>query len=143
MRKDRRTINLSGNTVENPAPYKLYVNLSPDAREIIEGIREDTGQTAVVAMSRLLEWFAGQDRKFRLAILHNDEETKREQARLVLREMADLEAADPVAAAGSVAGVTFDQAVRIMRVMTDHIERLGAGLREAGAGKGVQKKERR
>jgi len=69
-------------------PISTPINLTPRARAIIEGIREETGVPNTEAMVRILEWFTSLDRKFRLAILNRDEETKRELFLLVLQQMA-------------------------------------------------------
>lgn len=65
----------------------LMVSLQPDARKIIEKIREDTGIPQTEALKRLLEWFAGLDRKLRLAILDNDPATRDELVRLAFAGM--------------------------------------------------------
>lgn len=66
----------------------IAVDLTPRAREVIDGIRDDTGVPNTEAMARLLEWFAGLDRKLRLAVLTRDIDTRNELLALALRDMA-------------------------------------------------------
>lgn len=58
-----------------PKRKNIQIDLTPRAREIIEGLRADTGVPNTEAMVRLLEWFAGLDRRLRVAILTRDQET--------------------------------------------------------------------
>lgn len=110
----------------------IHVPLHQSASEVIEGIRDDTGVSKTEAATRIFEWFAGLDRKLRLAVLNRDADTRRELTRLVLAEMAGVEAADPGAAAAA-ADMSIEQAVRIARVMLDHVERLDAGRKNEPA----------
>lgn len=56
-------------------PKSIQLQLSGAAREIVEGLRADTGIPNTEAMARLLEWFASLDRRLRVAILTRDQET--------------------------------------------------------------------
>lgn len=116
---------------EQQKPKTVTLNLTPKAREIVENIREDTGVPNTTAMERFLEWLGEQDRKFRVAVLTKDPELKREMARLVLADMAAIEAADPGHA--QPVPVTVEQATRIIRVMLGHIERIHLGMTNAEA----------
>lgn len=66
----------------------IHITLGPEAREVVEKLRQDTGIPNTEAVARLLEWFAGLDRKFRLALLNRDASTRAELARLTLQDMA-------------------------------------------------------
>lgn len=87
----------------------VMVSLNAEAREVVERLREDTGIPNTEALTRILEWFASRDRKFRLALLNGDEDTKAGLARLTLLEMAGLDGADE-AAARPFESMTFEQA---------------------------------
>ena len=86
------------------------VPLNSRANAIIDKLRDDTGIPKVEAIARIVEWFAQQDRKFRLAILTRDLETQRELARLSLVDMAGI---DQEAAASLAEHVPAEQAIKI------------------------------
>ena len=65
-----------------PKQKTVQIMLTPESRRIIENLRDDTGIPNTESMARILEWFAGLDRKLRLAILNRDEETRNELALL-------------------------------------------------------------
>lgn len=89
-------------------PKTLTVNLSPEAREVIESLREDTGVPNTTAMERILEWFSKQDLRFRQAILLRSPASSQEMARMALEQMAGLAAMVGDKAAGTTLA---DQAV--------------------------------
>lgn len=89
------------------------------AKAIIEGIREDTGVPKTEALTRILEWFAGLDRKLRIAVLTRDPDTRRELTRLVLRDMADLKDAGDLEDAAE--DVELERALRIAQAMIHRI----------------------
>jgi hypothetical protein len=95
----------------------LTVNLTADARTVIESIRDDTGIPNTEAMTRILEWFATLDRKFRLAILNRDEETRRELAGDALSKMAGVDGISLKA----TADMTPDQMKEAIRFLTDRL----------------------
>jgi hypothetical protein len=66
----------------------ISVTLTPRARGVVEKLRADTGIPNTESVARLLEWFAGLDRKHRLALLNGDPATRAELARLSLEQMA-------------------------------------------------------
>src|SRR5687767_2562912 len=99
----QKAIDLHSVSDDNGIRKTITVTLNPRARDVVEQLREDTGVPNTEAMARILEWFAAQDRKFRLAVLTRDEETKRELVRLVLQEMAGM---DKAGLADATAAVT-------------------------------------
>jgi methylphosphotriester-DNA--protein-cysteine methyltransferase len=104
----------------------IGITLNPEARKVIEQIREDTGIPNTEAMTRILEWFAGLDRKFRLAVLSRDEETRRELAADVLSKMSGLHGAKAFSA---TAEMTPDQMAKAIRFLTDRLESLATGYK--------------
>jgi hypothetical protein len=135
----RKTSYVGGIVVDKVAdaaadgPLGLHVQLNPVAHGIIKRIREDTGVPNTEAMARILEYFAGLDRKFRLAIINKDPETRRELARLALREMAAMDAA------GEEPPGTVEQSCVLIRALATKIEHAeSARQREFGA-KGKKK----
>lgn len=97
----------------------ISIQLSPKAREIVDQLRGDTGIPNTEALSRILEWFAGQDRKLRIAILTNDVDTRHELLRLALRDMAAM---DTSAATIGGVPVTLKETAAVIRAMADRIE---------------------
>jgi hypothetical protein len=94
---------------------------------MVAQIREDTGIANTEAMERILEWFTGLDRKFRLAILNNDPATRAELARLTLSEMA----------VGDAAGVdlskppsSYREVIAAQRKLLELAEQMGASYEE-------------
>jgi hypothetical protein len=73
----------------------LSWQVNPEARAILEGLKEETGVPNTESLTRILEWFASLDRKFRLAVLNRDPATRAELARLTLEQWAAAEAAQP------------------------------------------------
>ena len=66
----------------------LPINLTPEARHIVEGIKDETGISKQVAVAKVLEWFAQQHVDVRKAILYGHDAA----AELVkLRDAADGE----------------------------------------------------
>lgn len=104
---------------ELPKPIAITVHLVPEARRVVDNIRNDSGVPNTEAMARILEWFAAQPRKFRLALLNRDVETQRELIRGVLVEMAGLDAAQKIRDAGPA---SIPDALAVARAMLDEIE---------------------
>jgi CheY-like chemotaxis protein len=113
-------LEFSGVSNSEPPRINLNVNVTPSARAVIERIREDTGVPNTEAVARLLEWFAAQPRKFRLALLNRDVDTQRELIRGVLVEMAGLDAVHKIREAGPA---SIPEAVSAARAMLDEIEK--------------------
>jgi hypothetical protein len=105
----------------------IGITLNPEARQVIEQIREDTGIPNTEAMTRILEWFASLDRKFRLAVLSRDEETRRELAADVLSKMAGLDGG--AKAFSATAEMTPGQMAKAIRFLTDRLESLATGYK--------------
>jgi hypothetical protein len=97
----------------------ISVSIVPAARSILDRLREDTGVPQTEAMARLLEWFAAQPRKFRLALLNRDVETQRELIRAVLLEWAGIDAAQKIKDAGPA---SIPEALAVARAMLDEVE---------------------
>jgi hypothetical protein len=79
---------------EDPKREVVNVPLGPRSRVIVERIRLDTGIPKTEALTRILEWFASLDRKFRLAVLTSDPATREELARIALADMVTAEPSD-------------------------------------------------
>lgn len=107
----------------------LHVNLSPDAKEIIDGIRRDTGVSQVVVMERLLQWFTSVDRRFRLAIINRDSETQRELAADALARMAGAGNVTEILKAAS--SLDLDEAHQAMLALTNRMFAEAKALRLA------------
>lgn len=118
LREIQKPIDCYSVTADSSPPKAISITLNARARDIIERLRDDTGVPNTEAMARILEWFASQDRKFRLAVLTRDEETKRELVRLVLQEMAGM---DKAGLADATASVTPREAVKVIRAMADKL----------------------
>lgn len=101
----------------------ISIDLTPEARVVIEALREDSGIPNTEATKRILQWFAGLDRKLRLAILNKDIETQREMIRLVLADMAGDAAAKTEF--GPLDTLTLDQLVSLQHKITDQMAKLG------------------
>jgi hypothetical protein len=119
---------------DTPTGVGIHIRLSPAAHQVVEGLRADTGVPNTEAMSRILEYFAGLDRKFRLAIINKDPETRRELARLALREMAAMDAA------GEKPPGTVEEACAAIRALVGRIEQTESARQHQLGGKGVTKK---
>jgi hypothetical protein len=115
----------------------LQVNLSPQAREVVDGIKDDTGIAKAEVVTRVLQWFAEQDRGVRLAILTRQGDAAAELARIKLAEMA-------ASGTGDVSGMSLDDAVRATKVLLDRIELISTayqeqlGVKHSDARKGIE-----
>ena len=130
--RNERKIRTSGPVSDKPTEREsLGVNLSPDARAVIRGLREDTGVPNTEAMTRLLEWFAAMPRKFRLAILTKDAAGRDELLVDWLREHLAAEGlkTTPLAADDVTARV------RLIHQLVNEIHATYEGTRDAAAGK--------
>src|SRR5262245_2357801 len=99
----------------------IFINLTPEARATIKALKLDTGMTQQAAVERVLQWFAGQPMPVRDAVLRKSGDPG---AELIKLKMAELTAAGKNAwAAGPV---TLEDALRVIRLMTDRIEQIDA-----------------
>lgn len=119
----------------------VTLKLSEAAGRIVETIKDDTGVTNVAAMERLLEWFSGIDRRFRLAILNRDEETRRQLAVDALARMAGVpEGLVSGPGVRPAADLTPDEAIAALRVLTEslagHLRRTESDEHPSGAPSG-------
>lgn len=94
----------------------VNLRVKPEAAEILRGIRNDTGVPGSEALVRILEWFASLDRKFRLALLNKDDETRRE---LALRTLLDMAKRDPRAL---ITDLPMAQSVQMLEALQRHIQ---------------------
>lgn len=98
----------------------VEAKLTPEAKRVVEGIRADTGVSNVEAVSRILEWFAAQDRRLRLAILNNDPETSSS----LLLEWTQMQ----LAAGKRLGGVDFEQAIGEAKIALERVQQLHVAL---------------
>ena len=70
-------------------PVQISISLVAPARRVVERLREETGVPVTEAMTRILEWYASFDPKFRLAVLNRDPEVRRELTALAMKTMAE------------------------------------------------------
>jgi len=101
----------------------IAVNLTPRARAIIDSIRDESGVPNTEAMARILEWFAGLDRKHRTAILTKDVDAQREYLRLVLDQIVGDELL--AAEAGPLDKLNLRQLHVLQKRTQERIEELG------------------
>ena len=97
----------------------ISVTLNPRARQVIEGIRGDSGVPNTEAMARILEWFAALDRKLRLSVLTRDVGTQREMLTLLLQQMVAADAATKEH--GPLALLDLDQLLALQTQVGHHI----------------------
>jgi hypothetical protein len=97
-------------------PMGMQINLSPEAREIVDQIKKDTGVAKITAVTRILQWFGEQDREIRVRILDGGRDVGEFLARQKLSQMAGGE---------RVEQLTFEQASQLIRLATDRLDQLG------------------
>lgn len=105
----------------DPKRSTVVINIKPDAKVVIESIREETGVPQTEALTRILEWFAAQDRKLRVAILTRDEETQREMMGLLLQQVAGVNEAT---AQSATSAVSAEQAVAGIHALADRLKQI-------------------
>jgi hypothetical protein len=108
---------------------QVILKLSAEAKAITESLRDDTGVSNVAAMERLLEWFAGLDRRFRLAILNRDEDTRRELALDALAKMSGQPLTPDQLAAVRARAIDLDP-LELAALITDLSRQLEALLKD-------------
>jgi hypothetical protein len=99
--------------------------IAADTRAIIEDQVEKSGMPNTKFVARVMEWFAAQDPKLRMAILTRDGDARMELTRLALLEMAALQPGPESVAA--TAPVDVSDAVKIIHLMATKIEQIERG----------------
>jgi hypothetical protein len=92
----------------------VKIALTPDARRIVDSLKDETGIAKQESVGRILEWFSKQSTSVRRSIVTGLGDPADE---LVKLKMADM-AADP--GSGSQ-NVSFDRAVHSMRLLLDTV----------------------
>lgn len=125
------SLRFSAMAVSKPKSQRAQVilKLSAEAKAITESLRDDTGVSNVAAMERLLEWFAGLDRRFRLAILNRDEDTRRELALDALAKMSGQPLTPDQLAAVRARAIDLDP-LELAALITDLSRQLEALLKD-------------
>lgn len=117
------------NVVPDPTkPVSLKINLSPRARAIVEGVREDAGIASTEMMERILEWYASVPPTAQLAIINRNEAKKSELARIALGQLA---AADSAGVDLAETPVSIDDAGRAAKMLIEKMMFLGRSYENA------------
>ena len=67
----------------------LRIEISPDAKDNLQGITRQSGMTQVAMLSRLVEWFANQPDIIQAAVMgHYPPEIQVDIAKLILKRLA-------------------------------------------------------
>ena len=69
--------------------FIMRIELTGPAKQKLSALSDKNGMTQVAMMSRLVEWFAGQNELIQAAVLgHYPQEVESDVARLILKRMA-------------------------------------------------------
>jgi len=69
--------------------FIMRIELTGGAKQKLSTLSDKNGMTQVAMMSRLVEWFAGQNELIQAAVLgHYPQEVESDVARLILKRMA-------------------------------------------------------
>jgi len=110
----------------------VTVELDSTARDVIKGLKDEMGVAQVRAVSRILRWFAKQDRGFRASVINQVGDPATVLAKLKLAEMA-------TAGTGDISGMSLEDALRAIKVLLDRVETIGAAYQEQLGVKGTKK----
>lgn len=99
------------NQTDAASRSNVPINLTPKARAIVEGLKQETGVVKQESVARVLEWFASQSKEFRLAVVTNLGDPIEQ---LIQARMAELTEAGQVP-------LTFDQAQAMVHRLVDHM----------------------
>jgi hypothetical protein len=80
---------------QNRSRRTVNLKLTPEAEDVVRGVKERYGMTQQAALERFLQFLAEQDPRMQTAMLSPFEEVRRACAVDLLREMADPGRGDP------------------------------------------------
>lgn len=107
----------------------LPINLTPGAREVVDGFKDEFGVNKQEGVARILQKWAGLPAKVRRAFIDRDGDPVRE---MFEHQMALMTAAGKQ---GGEAEVTLEQALNVIRLMTDRIAQIEKAYRHELAAK--------
>ena len=115
-------------------PVRTYIELSGEARALLDHDLEESGQPLTVLLTRLVAWYVGQDASVRREVRTPSGDPAAELVRI---RLAALAASGD--AGRAVAGMSFEDTMKTIRTLLDRLEVLEEARVASFGAKGKKK----